>query len=165
METIGGFRGPEKNASLEDTASQAGPRMAARFLVIVSLALLMFSALGPVLDHHFAERIPHHAHAFVGSFHLEHEHPFEAVHIHDDMLAHAVVQDTQRRSFSGTDGVLYLTPDESLGQSYSPMALTIDPASWAFPEPSSGIHEFAFIGGNQVPDSWKTPPLEKPPQL
>ncbi len=48
-------------------------------LVAVSLLLL---SLGPMLDHHFAERHPGHSHIYLGSVVPDHSHSFESNHDH-----------------------------------------------------------------------------------
>ena len=65
---------------LKDTATGS--------LVLLAAALLIFSALGPALDHHFAERHPDHSHMYLGTVGPDHSHPFEHSHIHyEEMYA------------------------------------------------------------------------------
>ena len=49
-------------------------------LLVFSLALL---TLGPMLDHHFAERHPEHHHVYLGAATPDHSHSFERTHSHD----------------------------------------------------------------------------------
>ena len=51
-------------------------------LWMVSLAALvsLLPALGPMFDHHFAERLPYHAHVGVAG---DHEHGYRYLHSHD----------------------------------------------------------------------------------
>lgn len=51
-------------------------------LAVLVLLLLLFPGLGPVLDHHFAERQPDHAHIYFGPILFRHIHPFEEPHGH-----------------------------------------------------------------------------------
>ena len=95
MVTIFGFRiieidSREWDRSRTSWDSRLGNRLLVRFLVSVSLVLLLFSALGPGFDHHFAERTHHHSHAFIGHdgghLDLEHQHQFDSLHAHTIQL-------------------------------------------------------------------------------
>jgi hypothetical protein len=56
---------------------------------------------GPAVDHHFAERIPGHAHVYLGEVLPDHTHPYEAEHDH----AHT---DTAKG-----DGIVFLNEHEA----------------------------------------------------
>jgi len=46
-------------------------------------AAVFLPTLGPLLDHHYAERLPNHAHLYFGQADYDHVHPFEMQnHIH-----------------------------------------------------------------------------------
>ena len=53
--------------------------MAAQSVAVLSIFLLLVPALGPQLDHHFAERRPDHSHVYLGAPSPEHSHPFETI--------------------------------------------------------------------------------------
>lgn len=160
--------GREEDSSREGRDSRLGNCSLVRFLVSVSVALLLFSALGPGLDHHFAERTPHHSHAVIGHddghLNLDHQHQFDSLHVHYNPN-NSIVGGGQEGQFFGPTRVMYLTPDEGLAQINAPMALSTDQSLWIFPDLPSGLHKFALIGENKIPESWGTPPLDKPPQL
>ena len=40
-------------------------------------AAVFLPTLGPLLDHHYAERLPNHAHLYLGAAEYGHVHPFE----------------------------------------------------------------------------------------
>lgn len=165
MTTDGGFRTIATISNSESVDTRIGHGLVVRFFLSVSLVLLLLSAFGPALDHHFAERIPHHAHSFMGTGDLAHEHAFEAVHMHKHPLAKASVSFEREVRFSNDDRILFLTPDDGLGQTLSPMPLNSDPASWVLPAPSSVVQDFAFTRENKSPESRTVQPAGRPPQI
>ncbi|MBM3943269.1 MAG: hypothetical protein FJ316_10175 [SAR202 cluster bacterium] len=50
--------------------------------LLLALAALLLPVLGPVVDHHFAEREPGHVHIYVGPALPTHLHPYEQSHGH-----------------------------------------------------------------------------------
>lgn len=156
---------PRAGDQIPPPASKGCLRLVFRFLVSVSLGLLLFSSLGPLIDHHFAERIPHHSHAFIGQNESEHDHPFEASHVHYGMPSNAAADHGGTGNPFDATGILFLTPDDGLGQSIDSKAITTRSASGLFPDINSGLREFARLSEKIVPESWQTPPLKKPPQL
>jgi hypothetical protein len=68
-------------------------------LVVVSL---MSPVYGPLLDHHFAERLPGHGHVYPGGVSVYHAHPDETPHHH-----HPVTGQPE----GGTEnGIIFLPP-------------------------------------------------------
>ena len=174
MVTISGFRiieidSREWDRSRTSWDSRLGNRLLVRFLVSVSLVLLLFSALGPGFDHHFAERTHHHSHAFIGHdgghLDLEHQHQFDSLHVHHNTIVGAAVGGGPSGLVSSSAGVVYLTPVDALVQSHLPMALSTDQGPWIFPFLPPGLHEFARMVENKIPLNRNTQPLDKPPQL
>ena len=168
MATISGFRITRNHSSRTDSDARLGNCLVVRFLVSLSLALLLFSALGPGLDHHFPERAPHHSHAFVGldaQSTPAHQHQFGSDHVHDDLLIIGTVDGGPSGPLSISKGVVYLTPVDAFVQSHPPMALTTDHDPWIFPDLPSGLHEFALMVENKTPENRNTQPLDNPPQL
>ena len=49
-------------------------------LSLLLYAAIMFPSIGPLVDHHFAERQPGHLHLYAGAFHV---HSFDHPHSHD----------------------------------------------------------------------------------
>ena len=79
-------------------------------LVIVGAFLALASpSVGPLLDHHFAERQPDHVHIYRGERIVEHVHPYGLAHAHDTR------QKQQPAIGSGhVAGIVYLiSPDAS----------------------------------------------------
>ena len=53
----------------------------------VATAAVFLPTLGPLLDHHYAERLPNHTHLYFGQADYDHVHPFEMpghIHYFDD---------------------------------------------------------------------------------
>ncbi len=67
--------------ALKNTAAQS---LALSALTLLAVAALLLPSLGPLLDHHFAERHPAHGHLYLGSPSPEHTHPFRHSHTHHD---------------------------------------------------------------------------------
>jgi len=90
-------------------------RLAARLSVsvfaVMSVGLLFVSYFGPLIDHHFTERLPQHTHVYLGDVEPEHTHPFEEAHSHtvsfDEAAPH--LHDGSR------DTTVYLAPDDNAG--------------------------------------------------
>lgn len=61
-------------------AAPAGP--AYQLLALLAVLGLLLPFLGPVVDHHFAERHPAHQHIYLGAAVPEHQHRYQAAHRH-----------------------------------------------------------------------------------
>lgn len=165
MATISGFRITINHSSRTDSDAPLGNCLVVRFLVSLSLVLLLFSSLGPGFDHHFHERAAHHSHAFVGfdaqSTHA-HQHQFGSDHVHDGLLISGTVDGGRSGPLSISKGVVYLTLVDVFVQSHPPMALTTDHDLGIFPDLPSGLHEFALMVENKIPENRNTKPLDNP---
>lgn len=70
---------------LSVTSPSRGPSIgsALRSLIAVAAVLgLLISSLGPLIDHHFAERQPHHEHVYFWSQGSDHSHSYGLDHRH-----------------------------------------------------------------------------------
>ena len=105
-------------------------RMAVQSVAVLSIFLLLLPALGPQLDHHFAERRPDHSHVFLGSPSPEHSHPFE------EGGHHAHHQHPLQPQPGGT---VYLTSDEGMGQAFAGVASSMVQESVRFSAPDGGV--------------------------
>lgn len=85
------------------------PALAA--LALLAVAALLLPSLGPLLDHHFAERHPGHTHWYRGAAGPEHSHPFEQFHIHYDAMYDAM--------YAPADGgeIVFFTRQDGAGHS------------------------------------------------
>ena len=79
--------------------------MATRSLALMAVVALLASAIGPMLDHHFAERHPAHGHLYLGAADGEHTHPFEHPHIHYDAMYAPAPGDASIVFFASYDGI------------------------------------------------------------
>ncbi|MBI4202214.1 MAG: hypothetical protein HY532_03755, partial [Chloroflexi bacterium] len=79
------------------------------FLAWAAILALVYGSLGPLVDHHFMERLPFHGHVFLMAnpgFHLHpgvyaHTYPDDAPHRHSDVL---FTSDSQGYSADGFAG-------------------------------------------------------------
>ena len=96
-------------------------------LLVVAAGAVFLPALGPFLDHHFAERHPHHDHVFLGPQAPSHLHFYEEIRGHSHALS---------RESSAPKDVVYLTSQHGVGQSLPHLPAT-PPGKpiIAFPEP------------------------------
>ena len=84
--------------------------LATPLLVLLAVVALLTSALGPMLDHHFAERHPAHGHLYLGVADSDHLHSFEHSHVHyDAMYAPA----------PGDGNVVFFAPYDVIGHAYA----------------------------------------------
>ncbi len=99
--------------------------IAVQSLALLAVALLLVSAFGPMVDHHFAERHPGHGHFYLGAADPVHTHPFEHSHIHyDELYAPA----------PGDEGIVYFAPHDGSGHAPADVASTVIPSSPVFDE-------------------------------
>lgn len=142
-----------------------GPRPAGALLrafVVASLFLLFLSAFGPLLDHHFAERIPYHEHVYLGGSGPGHSHPVEAPHGHVHLSRPFALG---AGALPGSGDTVYLVPDEGLAQSFAPVVFVTQPSSADFPKPTTDLHRFALTGDEGPPAQQFVAPLKRPPRL
>lgn len=101
-------------------------------LALLAVAVLLLSSLGPMVDHHFAERYPAHGHLFLDTAGEDHSHPFEHSHIHYDAMYAPV---------PGDQGVVFFTPNDGLGHAFADIA-----GSVVTPRPSFGDDGKPLLG-------------------
>ncbi len=51
--------------------------LAGWWLTAIAASVLVLPSIGPLLDHHFVERLPSHAHSYQGDVTPSHVHPYE----------------------------------------------------------------------------------------
>lgn len=141
-------------------------RMAVQVMAAVSIVLLFLPAIGPQLDHHFAERRPDHTHVFLGAEVPDHTHFFEGRHRH----YHPGPSSETIESGSSYDGtpeqrIIYLSPEEGLGQGVTDPAPRGVQSSPVF----TGLFDNPFVCGlgrnPYIPSAALTPPPWKPPTV
>ena len=126
---------------------------ATRLLALLAVVALLASALGPMLDHHFAERHPAHGHLYLGVGGPEHSHPYEHSHIHyNELYAPA----------PGDESVIFFAPYDGSGHPHADLAVPVVVPSLKYaddggPMLGSGGDGAAILRGMAVP-----PPLQPP---
>ncbi len=53
------------------------------YVYVVIVGAMLYGALGPVLDQHFAERTAVRSHLYLSGMPSEHAHPYQETHAHD----------------------------------------------------------------------------------
>lgn len=79
------------------------PYKLARIGAVLAL-VLAFQVTGPLLDHHFLERLPTHVHHFMDGVPRSHDHPADGLHAHD------------ATSTEGSSDIVFLPSPESMLQ-------------------------------------------------
>lgn len=128
--------------------------MATQSLAILAVVALLVSALGPLLDHHFAERHPAHGHLYPGAVGPEHSHPFEHSHIHYDELYAPV---------PGDENIIFFAPYDGSGHAHADLAVPVSSPSPLYsddgdPLLGNGGDDPARLQGIALP------PLRQPPK-
>ena len=101
---------------------------------VLVLWALSTPALGPVMDHHFAERQHNHFHIYFGPPEVDHIHPYQDRHGHRPIRS--ANQNDMNIGLSAPNisaGVVYLAPLDGMGQdslaSRAPMTQPVNPFS------------------------------------
>lgn len=95
------------------------------FLPLTALALLfaiLTPLLGPLVDHHFAERQPGHVHLYLTGVPVQHLHHHEAFHSHDAPVAAPSVVEA---AWPVLENSVIFMPQEGEGLSVSPVGMTL----------------------------------------
>ena len=95
-------------------------------LVVFSLFL---SWMGPMLDHHFAERHPGHQHIYLGVANADHSHDFQPFHSHSGL---GVLLAASQTLEDPTDGVVFLTPTSGAAHSIADVTVPATAQSLRF---------------------------------
>ncbi len=78
-------------------------------LAVVATYALFLPLLGPLADHHFAERRPSHGHIYSGDMPAQHLHPYETTHVHDGTTGASIGLEVTGGSSSG---IIILPPND-----------------------------------------------------
>ncbi len=134
-------------------------RMGTSVIAAASVALLFLSFFGPLLDHHFTEKLPHHDHLYLGITDAAHDHPFETEHTH----GLSVDQAGHHEHDGGTGDTLYLVSGEESGTNSHHIDLTATSHSSQYPpfDPISAPR----LGGERDPESNIISPPVRPPSI
>ncbi len=102
-------------------------RLFAPLLTAVAAWAIFMPAIGPLVDHHFTERQPEHAHAYTAGSPDSHLHPFERPHDHQASA------DPVHAPGDAEAGIVFLPPDDGGALGASLDAAPPDLASMRYP--------------------------------
>ena len=127
---------------------------------------LMAPFFGPVLDHHFAERFPHHGHIYVASAGPGHVHPYAVPHHHHDDGHSHVHADAAAvaGSEASMPAVLFFVSNDGMTQ--APMSLVVPPVTHDLtpPVPEDRGSPFAAARGRRAYGRRGSPARRRPPE-
>lgn len=98
------------------------PKILLSLTALTLLAALLTPLLGPLVDHHFAERQPGHVHIYLGGIPIQHLHDHEAFHTHDAPTADPAVSEAGAHVLE--NGVIFM-PQEGEGLSVTTVGVTL----------------------------------------
>jgi hypothetical protein len=148
----------------QDGEAERHPASVALLLsVLVSLYIFFLPTFGPLLDHHFVEKAPNHAHVYLGHSGPDHTHPFETRHGHHEATVSLSAKSSGLSDLrNGTDGIVFLAPHEGTGQSAGTTMLTVAPASIVF-HSTGDLFRFGLAGDdNRLLTAFVDPPRRPP---
>jgi hypothetical protein len=155
----------ERKASRSNGGERHRASSALLLSLLVSLYILFLPAFGPLMDHHFAEKVPNHAHVYLGQSGPEHVHPFETRHGHLHLASpQSATSAGLSEIYGGPDGIVYLAPNELTGQSVAVAMLTVAPASIVLPQPPRYLFRSGLTGDEDRLLAAFVEPLRRPPR-
>ena len=89
-------------------------------LAVLVTGALLLPAVGPLLDHHYAERVPGHLHVYSAGVSAAHTHPYEVDHRH----AHGGAYTDASGAPLSEGGLGFLLPQEEAAGSSAGSGLT-----------------------------------------
>lgn len=155
---------PSPTTSLP-TPSRASepPSLGWMLLLAAALFALALPIVGPLDDHHFAERTHTHGHIYLNGHPASHGHTYENGLRH----LHPADREAPYQTASGrTDGVLFLTP-ATASLMLAVMSAPYHTAPDALRPPALGVENAnpltRFVHAAQRPDAAPVPPALPPP--
>ena len=129
-------------------------KIACQAIAVAAMVALFLSGIGPLVDHHFAERLPGHAHIYLGSQATDHHHTYQAAHSHshDDL------------GTAGAD-IVFLTSNDGFGTGYVEVAAPAVLGAAAFSSSDDDSFLFGSPSSETVPDGITVGPLRRPPRF
>ena len=117
-------------------------------------AALFLPALGPLLDHHYAERQPSHTHVYLGPAAPDHVHPFEV----DGHHAH------HHHHGAPSGGIVYLASHDGSGPAQLDVTIpSVEDSPLALPEEERG--GFGAALDDTLPNDAFIAPPKQPPRV
>lgn len=131
-----------------------------RAVLFLAFFALLLASLGPVLDHHFAERQQAHTHFYFGVQVPDHQHPYQQAHLHPHQPDTAGQSPPSHSDWTGD--MVYLTDYDGIGLGFATITGPLLYASVVFPGGGDG----PILRAEAAPDAWSetaVAPLERPP--
>lgn len=109
--------------------------------LVITIHALLLPLYGPLLDRHFAERLPYHNHRFLTAK-VEHQHVYDHPHTHEP-ASHSEVDEAA--------GVLLIPPQELASQ--NALLLSLFSGTWAnsLAQPPLLLHLIGLVSGELWP--------------
>ena len=126
-------------------------------VALVALALPLF---GPVLDHHFAERQPHHVHVYLGGPVPDHVHPYETSGRRHNGHQHVHAPHDPGQN----DGILFLTDHQGIGHGLAAVVSSLGQDASTVPGPDAVIR-LNITGDGPAPRDALVRLPKKPPRV
>ena len=98
------------------------PKFLFPMTALALLSALLLPLLGPLADHHFAERQPGHLHIYMAGVPIQHLHDHQAFHSHDASIADPLGVEESRPVLENS--VIFM-PQEGEGLSVSTLGVTL----------------------------------------
>lgn len=105
-------------------------------IIAVGLVALLAPSIGPLVDHHFAERQHDHAHIYFGSNAPDHVHPYDVAHIHH-LINSSVAQ-------TPSEQTVFLTSNDATGSGGVSVSAVSTDVEIAFPNQGDANPILAF---------------------
>lgn len=135
-------------------------------LGVLAVLYLVFSpVLGPVLDHHFAERHHNHSHVYLGNEAYAHDHTYQLDHTHRYIVETGSTESRGGyRDGSRPAATVYLTSDDGVGGGLIAAAVPYLNQSLRFPVQGDNQFWFAWAADVAIPLGVLLSPPVPPPQ-
>ena len=127
-------------------------------LTVMALTALFLPLLGPLMDHHFAERQPLHAHIYPDGSAYGHLHSYETYNHH---LPTSNGYDEQEQ----IRGVVILTDSHGLGSGPTGTPAYLRAAATLMFQHEGDTNRCAFSGGSVFPKDASIPTTKHPPRI
>ena len=142
-------------------------RMAVQSTAGLLALALMAPFFGPVVDHHFAERFPHHGHIYVASAEPDHVHAYAIPHHHhDDRHSHVdAAAPPAGDAEAPVPGIVFVVSNDGMTQ--APMRLVVPPVTHDLtpPVPEDRGSPFPPPGDDAPMAGVAVPPADEPPRV
>ena len=114
---------PHSNSLKKVSGAGAWEQFTLSALALIVVFSLALSWMGPMLDHHFAERHPGHQHIYLGTVSPDHSHDYKAFHSHSTFL---LLQLTAEWPTAGpANGIVFVAPDGGLANGVADVTVPV----------------------------------------